>query len=510
MIKTRFAPSPTGFLHVGGLRTALYSYLFARKNDGIFALRIEDTDRERFVEGGIENILSSLYWAGLKIDEGVDLDENGNIIQKGDCGPYIQSQRNEIYKKYANQLLKDGHAYYCFCSKEHLEEARKIQELNKQPTIYNGECRNLKPEESKKRIEEGELYVIRMKMPHEGLSKFCDQVHGNVEFKNELIDDQVLVKSDGFPTYHLCNVIDDHFMGITNVMRGEEWLSSVPKHLVLYKMFGWEPPKFAHLSLLINKEKQKLSKRHGDVSVDDFKAKGYLPEALLNFVAFLGWNPGDERELFTLAEMEKEFSLERVGKPPAIFNLEKLDWYNKQYMMKMELSELTERAMPFFVNAGFDIGKIKDQRSKINGQDWLEKVVALEKERANTLVELVENVRFVFVDELVYEPELLVWKKSDKEQTKQILAKLSQFLSTLTEDIWQNRGELEKQIMDWIKVNNFGNGDVLWPMRVALSGQKNSPGPLEIAFVLGKNNTLKRIDFAVKIVIETVDGTVIL
>src|SRR3989339_2194355 len=287
-IKTRFAPSPTGFLHVGGLRTALYSYLFARKNNGVFMMRIEDTDQERFVEGGTENMIRSLKWAGLSIDEGVDMGEEGNVIQKGDKGPYIQSQRLDIYKKYVQELVEQGHAYYCFCSKERLEEVRKNQELNKMPTGYDGHCRDLDVAEAQKRVMTGEKYVIRMKMPKTGTTVVDDMVRGKVEFKNELVDDQVLVKADGFPTYHLAVVVDDHLMEVTHVIRGEEWLPSTPKHIQLYKMFGWDLPQFGHLSMLINEQKQKLSKRHGDVSVEDFKQKGYLPEAMVNFIAFLG------------------------------------------------------------------------------------------------------------------------------------------------------------------------------------------------------------------------------
>ena len=360
MIKTRFAPSPTGLLHIGGLRTALFSYLIAKKNSGKFILRIEDTDQERFVEGGIENIIRSLKWAGIDVDEGVDIEGKGErgkgkegvIVQKGENGPYIQSERLDIYQKHIQKLLDGGHAYYCFCSKERLEELRKAQEVNKQPTLYDGHCRNLTAEELQKKLAEKQTYVVRMKMPKEGTVKFVDLIRCEVEFKNELIDDQVLLKSDGFPTYHLAHIVDDHLMGITHVIRGEEWLPSVPKHLKLYEMFGWELPQFAHIPLLVNEQKQKLSKRHGDVSVEDFINKGYLPEAMVNFIAFLGWNPGGDREIFSLKELEKEFSLEKVGKSAAVFNREKLDWYNAQYIRKMSLKELTERCLSFFGERG--------------------------------------------------------------------------------------------------------------------------------------------------------------
>ncbi|MBU2542101.1 glutamate--tRNA ligase [Patescibacteria group bacterium] len=485
-MKTRFAPSPTGFLHIGGLRTALFAYLFAKKNGGKFLLRIEDTDRERFVEGGVENILNSLYWAGIKPDEGVDFDESTNIVQSGGSGPYIQSERLEIYKKYIDQLVEKGHAYYCFCSKERLEEVRQIQELNKQATGYDGCCRDLSLDEAKKKIEAGEGCVVRMKIPKEGTTKFTDLVRGEVEFKNELIDDQVLLKADGFPTYHLAVVVDDHLMGITHIIRGEEWLSSTPKHVKLYEMFGWEVPEFAHLSLLVNEKKQKLSKRHGDVSVEDFKEKGYLPEALVNFIAFLGWNPGDEREIFSLEDLEKEFDFDKVGKAAAVFNREKLDWYNQQYMMNMDSSKLADRAESFFVNAGIKLSDVNCQMSD---------VVKLEQGRASTLLELVDNLSFIFATELQFEPELLVWKKSTKEDAKEKLELVSEFLNTI-EGEW-NREILEEKVLHWIKDQGFGNGDVLWPMRVALSGQKNSPGPFEIAGVLGKDKALERVNLAI-------------
>jgi len=486
MIKTRFAPSPTGFLHVGGLRTALFAYLFAQNQGGKFLLRVEDTDKERFVEGGIENMLDSLHWAGIKPDEGVDL-KAGKVVQTGNDVPYIQSERLDIYQKYVDELVEKGEAYYCFCSKERLEELRETQELNKQASGYDGLCCSLDSEEVKKRLAAGEEHVVRMKMPATGKTEFADLVRGKVEFKNELIDDQVILKADGYPTYHLAVVVDDHLMGITHVIRGEEWLSSTPKHLQLYKALGWTPPEFVHLSLLVNEKKQKLSKRHGDVAVRDYREKGYLSAALLNFIAFLGWNPGDEREIFSLEELVKEFSFEKVSKAAAVFNLEKLDWFNQEYMKAMDLSELTEIALPFFTN----LGLIDDKVDK----KWLEKVVDLEKTRVANLSELVEEVGFVFADKLDYEGELLVWKKSTKEEIKENLAKLSDFLANL--DDFSKTG-LESKLGEWIKENNLGVGDVLWPMRVALSGQKNSPGPYEIAEVLGKEKTLERVGEAVE------------
>jgi len=489
MIKTRFAPSPTGFLHVGGLRTALYAYLLAKKEGGNFVLRIEDTDQKRFIEGGIENIIASLNWGGIKIDEGVYI-ENGQVIQKGENGPYIQSERKQIYHKYVNQLIESGNAYYCFCSKDRLTELREYQEKNKLPTGYDGHCRELHFPESKAKTDGGEEYVVRMKMPREGTTVVDDMVRGKVEFQNKLVDDQVIQKADGFPTYHLAVVVDDHLMDLTHVIRGEEWLSSTPKHIQLYKMFGWEMPKFAHLPLMVNEQKQKLSKRHGDVSVEDFREKGYLPEAMINFIAFLGWNPGDEREIFSLAELEKEFDFVHVGKGASFFNIEKLDWYNKHYIANLSSEDLAKRCEPFFANQGVNLSSIDCS---------LLPVVQLEQGRANTLLELVNNVSFIFAKNLQYDAELLVWKKSTREDAKQKLQAIHEFLNNIGEWEW-TRENLEEKGLAWIKENGWNNGDVLWPTRVALSGLKNSPGPFEIMGVLGKERSLARIIEAIKLV----------
>ncbi len=490
MVKTRFAPSPTGFLHVGGLRTALFSYLLAKSQGGKFLLRIEDTDQGRFVEGAIENMLQALAWAGIGPDEGVTLDETGKVSQSGENGPYIQSQRLDVYKKYVQELLEKGQAYYCFCTKERLDELRKMQELNKQVTGYDGFCRELDFSESQKRVANGEASVVRMKMPREGVTQCVDLIRGTVEFQNALVDDQVILKSDGFPTYHLAVVVDDHHMEITHVIRGEEWLSSTPKHIVLYNLFGWQPPQFAHLPLLVNAQRQKLSKRHGDVAVEDFREKGYLAEAMVNFVAFLGWNPGDEREMFTLEELISEFKLDRASKSAAVFNEEKLMWYNKEYMKAMPIAELTKRAVPFFLNAGvFRSAQEVDMA-------MLEKIVAIERERASTLKEIPAEVGFFFASEIKYESEILIWKKDTREGSKEKLTQLLPVLQNISEENW-NKEALEQTVQSWIKENNFGVGDILWPMRVSLSGQKNSPGPFEIADVLGKQKTLKRIQTAI-------------
>lgn len=493
MIKTRFAPSPTGYLHVGGLRTALYSYLFAKKNGGKFLLRIEDTDRERFVADGVANILKSLYWAGVMPDEGVVMKKDGEIGEDGENGPYTQSERLPIYKEHAEKLLADGNAYYCFCTSERLTELREQQTAKKMPTGYDGRCLALDPTESKKRAESGEKCVVRLKMPKSGETIFTDMIRGEVRFKNELVDDQVLMKSDGYPTYHFAVVVDDHLMEITHIIRGEEWISSVPKHLQIYKYFGWEMPQMAHLPLLLNPDKSKLSKRQGDVAVEDYRKKGYLPEALINFVAFLGWNPGTEKELYTLDELIKDFDLAKVGKTGSVFNVEKLDWYNKQYIKVLSNEKLVEISMPWLQES--DLVQM-DSELRIMNYELLTKAVRLERERISVLSELPKAIRFVFKlpD---YAADLLVWKKSTSEEVKKVLPKLAEFMNTISVHGW-NKAKLEEKIKEWGSANSFSVGSMLWPMRVALSGQENSPGPFEIAEALGKDEVINRLQSAIE------------
>ena len=494
-MKTRFAPSPTGFLHIGGLRTALFAYLLARKEGGNFVLRIEDTDRKRLVDGAVENMIHALSWANIFIDEGVTLKDN-EVIQVGDKGPYIQSERLEIYQKYMKKLLDQGDVYYAFDTPEELAKMREAQTAAKQPTIYDRNAMinqiTLGEEETKRRIDAGDNYVIRLKMPREGETTFTDLVRESVTFKNALVDDQVLMKSDGFPTYHFAVVVDDHEMGISHVIRGEEWISSTPKHVVLYNMFGWQVPTYAHLSLLVNEQKAKLSKRHGDVSVEDFKEKGYLPEALINFIAFLGWNPGTDQEIFSLEELEKEFDFSKVGKAAAVFNRKKLDWYNQQYLREMDITALTALVSPYMVNHGLITN---EQLNDETFTAWLEDVVSLEKERAVTLLDFAETLAFVFAESLDYPTELLVWKKADSNDARNKLIEISTILSSL-EGEW-TKENLEATIIAWIKENEYGVGNVLWPTRVALSGKKNSPGPFDILFVLGKKKSLERIAHAI-------------
>lgn len=501
-VRTRFSPSPTGYLHVGGLRTAFYNYLFARHNGGDFFIRIEDTDQSRLVEGATENLIKSLKIMGLEPDEGVILDKDGKVAQRGDFGPYIQSERLPIYQKYIKELLDKDYAYYCFCSQERLQQVREERQAQKLPPMYDGHCRNLSKEEVEKNLAEKVPYVIRMKIPKEGFTEFDDLVYGHIKIKNELIDDQVLIKSDGFPTYHFAHVVDDHLMQTSHVIRGEEWLPSAPKHILLFQYFGWEAPQYAHLPLLLNPDKSKLSKRQGDVSTDSYLEKGYLPEALLNFIVLLGWNPKTEEEIFSIDEMIEKFDLSGVNKYGAVFNVEKLDWINGMYIRKMDLAKLTELCVPYLEKENL-IEKISDAEfeNKLTGEkinfEKLGQIVSLEQERMKKLSEIGEGVRFMFEESPSYEKELLSWKKMIAEEAQKNLQMIYDALETLPEADFTPEKLLE--VINGLKEKTgLGTGELLWPMRVSLSGRKNSPGPFEIAQVLGKEKALRLIGEAVR------------
>ncbi len=469
-IRTRFAPSPTGYLHIGGLRTALYNFLFAKKHRGKLVVRIEDTDRSRLVEGALESLLKTLKTTGIIPDE----------------GPYIQSERLKLYQKHAGMLLKSGHAYHCFCSRERLEEMRKGQEAAHQSLKYDRVCLPLAPEEVKKRLEKQEPHVVRLNVP-DGETSFDDLIRGKITISNREVDDQVLLKSDGFPTYHLAVVVDDHLMKITHVIRGEEWLSSTPKHLMLYHAFGWEAPAFAHLPLILNPDRSKLSKRQGDVAVEDYLAKGYLPEALVNFVALLGWNPKADQELYSLKELTNLFDLEKVNKAGAVFNLEKLQWMNGQYLRRLKPKELTKACEPFLKQASVDVEA-----------KTLEKICEVERERLVLLSDMPKKAQ-TYLHLPSYESSLLVWKKANREDAKKNLANMITFLEGQGARIFTKISLLEEAISRYIKEQQLQNGNVLWPMRVALSGRAASPSPFELAWVLGREETLSRLDKALKL-----------
>jgi glutamyl-tRNA synthetase len=503
-IRVRFAPSPTGYLHIGGVRTALYNYLFAKKNNGAFILRIEDTDRARFMPGAIESLIATLNNMGMIFDKGVFL-KDGAVIQKGDSGPYIQSERLDIYKKYAEELVRNGKAYHCFCSAKRLTQVREEQAKNKQAPKYDKYCLTLAPEEVQKKISDDEPYVVRLNViDTRGDVIFDDIVRGEVKINASDIDDQVLMKSDGFPTYHLASVVDDHLMEITHVIRAEEWLTSTPKHILLYEAFSWEAPKFAHIPLILNPDKSKLSKRQGDVAVEDYLAKGYLKEALINFVALLGWNPGQgsTQEIFSLEELARVFDLANVHKAGAVFDLKKLDWMNGEYIKKFSVDELYERIS---TNGFLDKALIKNAPVEMQTPEYLKKVLAIERERMTKLSDIGESNQFFFVPELSYDTALLNWKQNTKEMTREALTKAEKILQDISEKEW-TRENLEKILMDAAEKKPShspegsvaGRGDFLWPLRVALTGAEKSPSPFDCAWVIGKEESLKRIENPIK------------
>ncbi|OGI32257.1 MAG: glutamate--tRNA ligase [Candidatus Moranbacteria bacterium RIFOXYA12_FULL_35_19] len=484
-IRTRFAPSPTGYMHIGNFRTALYGYLFAKKNNGDFILRIEDTDQKREVADALEKLIAIINWASFEYCEGVYL-ENGKIIEKGNFGPYTQSKRLEIYKKYALQLVEIGKAYYCFCTPERLEEMRQNQLAQKQAPMYDQCCLKLSSEEIKKRLDSGEKYVIRQKINTQGSTIFNDLIRGKVEIKNDLLDDQIILKSDGYPTYNFANVIDDHLMEISHIFRGEEYVSSTPKYIQLYESFGWQVPEVAHLPLLLNPDKSKLSKRQGDVAVEDYIKKGYLKEAIINFVAMLGWNPGEgsTQEIFTLSELVEKFDLAHVHKAGAVFDIKKLDWINSQWIKKLSLEELYEKSLEFFEEKEFYKNASEEKKS----EEYIKKILFIEKDRLANLSEVGESNQFFFRD-INFDKELLRWKDMSDDDLKKSLKKSLSVLENIIDENW-TRENLEKILMESAGENR---GELLWPLRATLTGEKKSPSPFECAWVLGKEESLKRI-----------------
>lgn len=472
-IRVRFAPSPTGYLHVGGLRTALYNYLFAKKHGGTFVLRIEDTDKKRYVEGAVEKLQDTLKTMKLDWDE----------------GPFVQSERLDIYKKYAEQLVKDGKAYYCFCDPSRLDAMREEQITKKEAPMYDRHCLKYSPDEIDEKLKTGCVKTIRLKVPDDEVLEFDDIVRGKVQFGSNTIDDQVLIKSDGFPTYHLASVVDDFEMKITHVIRGEEWLPSTPKHILLYKAFGWTAPQFAHLPLLLNPDHTKLSKRQGDVAVEDYLQKGYLKEALINFIALLGWNPGQgsTQEIFSLDELADVFDLKNVNKSGAVFDLKKLDWMNAQYIKKLSIDELYDLSLEFWKKKEFFTNASEEKKSA----EYLKKVLTIEQDRLATLAGVGEYNRFFFKD-VAPQKEMLRWKNMSDEDLKKSLEDSKNIFENIAEEDW-TRENLEKLLLEKAGEKR---GDLLWPLRASLSGEQKSPSPFELAWVLGKVESLKRINNA--------------
>lgn len=469
--RTRFAPSPTGYMHVGNLRTALYTYLIARNLGGKFILRIEDTDQGRLVEGATDVIYKTLVECGLEHDEGPDIG--------GPVGPYIQTERRDLYGKYAELLIQKGAAYRCFCTKERLEELH----ANDPTAKYDGHCAHLSQEEINEKLAAGVPYVIRQRIPQEGTTTFSDVVFGDITVENSTLDDQVLIKSDGLPTYNFANVIDDHLMGITHVVRGSEYLSSAPKYNLLYEAFGWDIPTYVHCSPVMRDSQHKMSKRHGDPSYEDLIAEGYLTEAVVNYVALLGWSPGGEQEIFTREELIKAFDLKGISKSPAVFDKAKLTWMNSEYIKAMEPEKFYERALPYL---GIKSETI-DKRA----------VAALVQSRCEVLTDLAERVDFL--DELPdYDVQMYVHKKM-KTNLENSLEMLKASLPVLEElEDWSEEG-VHAALFGLIEKLGVKNGLILWPVRVAISGKQSTPGgAVEIAAILGKEETIRRIKLGIE------------
>lgn len=476
-VRTRFAPSPTGYLHLGGLRTALYCYLFAKQNNGKFILRIEDTDQEREVKGAIDMIYASMRAAGLKYDEGPDIG--------GDFGPYIQSERKHLYLPYAMELIDKGHAYPCFCTKEDLSERREKAQKNGETFKYDKKCLHISKEKAKRRMASGEEYVIRQNIPSEGVSSYDDLLYGHVEVPNSELDDNVLIKADGMPTYNFANVIDDHLMGITHVMRGTEYISSTPKYNLIYDAFGWERPHYIHLPVVMKDATRKLSKRYGDPSFEDLLNMGYVKDAIINFIALLGWSPKDNNEFFSLSELEEAFSLDGLSKSPSIFNMDKLTWFNAEYIRRMSFEEYYEAALPWFKKA-VDIESFDYKR-----------LAELCHGRTEVFSNLPEMVGF-FAELPEYDIALYTHKKmkTNNENSLEVLNELLPILSTI--DDWTEEN-IHNVLVDFIAKKEVKNGIVYWPLRIAISGKQNTPGgAIEILYLLGKEESIKRINSGIK------------
>jgi glutamyl-tRNA synthetase len=480
LIRTRFAPSPTGFMHVGNLHSAFFAWLFARHNQGDFILRIEDTDNTRKVEGSVEVILEGFKWLGLDIDEGPEVG--------GPYAPYFQSERLGLYHEAAEQLIASGHAYKCYCSEERLEKMREFQKLRKQPPGYDRHCRDLSDVERKEMEASGTTPVVRFKMPTTGETKFHDIIWGDVTFKNNLLDDHIMLKSDGFPTYQLANVVDDHIMKITHVIRAQEWLSSTPRHILEYAALGYTPPQFAHLPRLLGSDRSKLSKRHGSVSVNEYRNDGYLPEAMMNFMAILGWSLDDKTELFSRQELIDNFSLERVSKTDAVFNIDKLNWLNGVYMRKLSPDDFAQRALPFLE---------RDLPTEIKRPlpiEYVKKVLPLIQERVKILKEAAQLSRYFFTDNLEYDTNLLLGKDMTPEST---IHALSVARERFTSQEPFDSNTLETMLRPLAVELALKTGQLFGALRTAVSGETATPPLFQMMTVLGKTRCLKRIDEAI-------------
>ena len=478
-IRVRFAPSPTGYLHIGGARTALFNWLFARKMGGKLILRIEDTDTERLKEDSVSQILTSLKWLGLNWDEGPEVG--------GDYGPYYQSDRTELYSKYVQQLLDEGKAYYCFCTAEDLAAAREKQRAAKQPFRYARTCRDLDPAEAAKRVAAGEPYSVRIKIPLEGTITVHDLIHGDVTFNMDQFDDFVIMKSNGMPTYNFAVVVDDHLMKMTHVLRAEEHLSNTPKQLLMYEALGWEPPKFGHMPMILAPDRSKLSKRHGATSVEEFREQGYLPQSIINYLTLLGWGPGDEREIFTLAETVDLFELEQMSKKAAVYDTKKLTWMNGQYLSELPLDSILPEAEAFFLKDG-----LCDADWLAAHKEYFAKLVDTVRVRVKTLQEVADASTYFFKDITAYDEKGVA--KHFKPEAVELLEKC---IAAIEADSVYDLNTTEAAYNKIAEENGLSLGKVIHPTRLALTGRTVSPGMFDVMVLLGKEKTLDRMHRAI-------------
>lgn len=479
-VRVRYAPSPTGVPHIGNIRTALFNWLYARHMGGKFIVRIEDTDVARTVEGATEAILDGLRWLGLDWDEGPEVD--------GDYGPYFQSQRLTLYKQIAEKLVEQGDAYYCYCSPERLTLMRQEQEARKEPPKYDRHCRFLTPEQRDEYEKRGVVPVVRFAVPLEGTTTFNDIIRGDVSFENRTLDDFIMIKSDGYPTYHLANIVDDHFMETSHVMRGDEWISSTPRHVLMYRALGWEPPAFAHLPIILGPDKSKLSKRHGATSITQYIQEGYLPDALVNFMALLGWSLDDKTEFMSRQTLIENFSIERIGKTGAVFSMPKLDWMNGIYIRQLSTEELAEEVIPILER------DLPESVERPLAKDYVIKIVPLVHERLKKLREITEVTDFFFTENLEYDSASLIGKGMDKESTLNVLQVAYGKLDGVGEF---SHDELEQAIRPLAEDLNLKTGQLFGVLRVAVTGRSIAPPLFETMAVLGKERSLKRIRAAI-------------
>lgn len=490
-VRVRYAPSPTGLQHIGGVRTALFNYFFAKSSGGKFILRVEDTDRERYSDESLQDLYDTLDWLGVKWDEGP--------VVGGPYGPYIQSERTSIYQEYAKKLVDMGKAYYCYCTSERLERLREKQIAEKSPVQgYDGHCRDLTDEQRKELEAQGLKPVIRLKVPREGSTTFHDVLMGDITRENKDVSpDPVLLKSDGFPTYHLANVIDDHLMGITHIMRAQEWIPSGPLHVLLYEAFGWEVPTYCHLPMVMGSDGHKLSKRHGSTSVRDFRAKGYLPEALLNYVSLVGWSYDGEKEFFTREELEKCFSLEKINKAPGVFDYQKLDWFNAQYIRQKSDKELADLLMPYLKQAG---------RLDDSGYDRLLAFVPGVRDRLTLLPDIVAMTDFL-EDHGEPDAAILIPKKMDAASS---LSSLKAVYELVKDDLAKGRtdDELQNDMCELAQRLGIKNAGVFNPLRAAVTGLQVSPPPFSCIHLLGEEESYRRIERAIEVLEREVEKNV--